>query len=293
MAMALGSPLDRRFGPLVLHHDKPLSVAWWACDKAALLKVYRGIEPLARRNRETQALALARRWGIAVPAVRVTGEEAGSCWALIDAVSGTDTPLASPGGVESFVQHMLRLTTALHGRTALGGPGAGWLPTHGNRLTNSGALLQQLSHRCRLQPWWPELAQALTTVDDAPCVYLHGDIKPEHFLPSGRVVHVVDWEAVARGPAVCDVVDAAFHAVRDLIYAQASPLPVDVIAQLPVTGPVAAWRLVCWLDRRRPGDLGLAPADGLRDLLAATTPDTAVRILARLITGLRAAGVPR
>ncbi|WP_328915009.1 MULTISPECIES: phosphotransferase [unclassified Streptomyces] len=268
-------------------------MTWWACGGEALLKVYRAIEPVERRNREAQALTLARSWGVSTPAVRAVGEEDGYCWVLVDAVGGAAARLSSRKSVEGFVQHTLRLTAVLRDRPALGGPGTGWLPARAGNLTNSGALLHQLSQRCRPKPWWPELCQSLTSVDDEECVHLHGDIKPEHFLRSGRSVHVVDWEAAARGPVVCDLADAAFHLIRDLVYAGPSPLPLDVIGRLPVTGPVAAWRLLRWLDRRRPGDLDLVPAQSLRDLTASPDPPGTVRVLARLITALRDAGVPR
>jgi aminoglycoside phosphotransferase (APT) family kinase protein len=289
----LGSDWQQRFGPLTLRHDKPLSATWWTCDGKAVLKVYRAIEPLERRNRETQALVLARGWGVLVPAVRATGAEDDVCWALVDAVSGTASPLASREDIEAFVQRTLWLTGILRRRRVLGGPGTGWLPVRGNRLTNSAALLDQLSKSCRSRAWWSELRQALSVLDDEECVYLHGDIKPEHFLCSGSAVHVVDWEAAARGPAVCDLVDAAFHVIRDLVYAGVSPLPIDAISQLPVTGPAAAWRLLRWLDRRSPGDLNLVPTEDLRDLMASPDPPSVVRTLDFLITGLRDAGVPR
>lgn len=277
----------------MLHHDKPLSVTWWACEGRALLKVYRSIEPLERRNREAQAVLLARDWGVPAPAVRAAGAEGGYCWALIDAVSGTASQVATREDVEGFVQRTFWLTGILRGHRVLGGPGTGWLPARGDRLTNSGALLDQLSEGCRSRAWWPELGQALTALDDEECVYLHGDIKPEHFLLSDRAVHVVDWEAAARGPAVCDLVDAAFHLIRDLVYSRISPLPFEVAGQLPVTGPAAAWRLVRWLDRRRPEDLSLISTESLCDLITSPDPTSVVRTLARLITALRDAGVPR
>lgn len=293
MSTAACADWQQRFGPLVPHHDKPLSATWWACDGEALLKVYRSIEPFERRNREVRALVLARTWGVPAPAVRAAGAEGGVCWALIDAVDGTASRLASREDVEAFVQRTLWLTALLRGRRVLGGPGAGWLPLRGGGLTNSAALLDQLSKRCRSRTWWPQLCQALAALDGEGCVYLHGDIKPEHFLRSGSTVHVVDWEAAARGPAVCDLVDAAFHAIRDLVYSGVSLLSIDVVAQLPVTGPAAAWRLLRWLDRRGTDDLDLVATEDLRDLMASPDPSSVVRIFALLITGLRDAGVPR
>jgi aminoglycoside phosphotransferase (APT) family kinase protein len=292
MRTTVGSGLEERFGPLVLRHDKPFSAMWQACGGEALLKVYRLIEPLERRNREAQALTVARGWGVPTPAVRASGEGDGFCWLLVDAVRGTAAPVTSRKDVCAFVQRTLWLTGILAGHPALGGPGDGWLPVRNGDMTNSGALLKQLSTRCRSASWWPALREALAALDDEECVHLHGDIKPEHFLASGRMISVVDWEAAARGPAVCDHADAVFHVVRDLVYAHITPLPVDVIGRLPVTGPVAAWRLLRWLDRRRSDDLSLISYEELRDLMSAAEPTDVVRHLARLVTALRNAGVP-
>lgn len=293
MTTAVGSSLEERFGPLVLRHDKPLSVMWQACGGEAVLKVYRLIDPLERRNREAQALTLARSWGVPTPAVRAAGEEDGLCWLLVDTVSGTQPRGTSRKDVRAFVQRTLWLTGILCSRAALGGPGDGWLPLRNGDLTNSGALQKQLSACCRSASWWPALREALADLDGEECVHLHGDIKPEHFLSSGSLISVVDWEAAARGPVVCDHADAAFHVVRDVVYARTSSPPFDVIGQLPVTGPVAAWRLLRWLDRRRLDDLSLVPDKDLYGLMSAAEPADVVRRLAHLVTGLRDAGVPR
>ena len=294
MTRAIGNSLSDRFGPLVSRHDKPFSAMWQACDGEALLKVYRLIDPLERRDREALALTVARRWGVPVPAVRAVGGEDGTSWLLVDALSGTASFANSPRDIAAFVQRTLWLTEVLSNHPAFEGPGDGWLPMRGDEPTNSGALLKQLSARCRSASWWPLLREALAELDDEDCVHLHGDIKPEHFVfaECGQV-SVVDWEAAARGPAVCDYVDAAFHVVRDLIYASACPLPLDVIGQLQVTGPVAAWRLVRWLDRRRSDDLSRISAKHVRNLIAPAEPTDVVRRMATLITDLRDAGVPR
>jgi hypothetical protein len=287
---AVGEALRRRFGPLVPMHDKPLSTMWGACGGEAVLKVYWRIAPAERRDREAQALALARGWGVPAPAVRESGSEEDYSWLLLDAVAitapqGTDT-------LRAFVQRTLALTVVLQQRPEPACAGPGWLSPEGSGQSNSDALLDQLSARCAGQAWWDRLSGSLATLNDEPPVYLHGDIKPEHFLDDGHAVHVVDWEAAARGPAACDGVDAAFHLLRDLIYTDRPAWPLDS-GRLPVTGPVAAWRFVRWLDRRRPDDLALVATTDLTGLIGAgDTPDV-LRRLAQLITVAREAGVPR
>jgi aminoglycoside phosphotransferase (APT) family kinase protein len=285
--------LRRRFGTLVPMHDKPLSLMWGACDGAAVLKVYRGLEPVERRDREAQALALARGWGIPAPAVRDAGAEEHYSWLLLDAV-GTASPLrAALDAIDCFVRRTLALTAALQRRPAPGGAGPGWLPRNRESQSNSQALLNQLSARCAERDWWTRLSDSLAPLDDEPTTYLHGDIKPEHFLDDGYAVHVVDWEAAARGPAVCDVADAAFHLIRDLVYADAPVLPLKSISRLPVSGSAAAWRVVRWLDRRGPDDLALITTAHMNSLIDAGDIRDVLHRLARLVTAAYKAGVPR
>ncbi|NJP43249.1 phosphotransferase [Actinacidiphila epipremni] len=293
MTATVGEALSHRFGPLIPLHDKPLSAMWRAYGDKAVLKVYRGIAPAERRNREAQALGLARGWGLPAPAVRDSGDEDGCCWLLLDAVgtAGSTAPPDDPVG--AFVQRTLTLTEALQQRPAPINPGPGWLPSGSSFPTNSHALLAQLSARCAQRPWWHRLSNALTSLNGEPIAYLHGDIKPEHFVDDGSAVHVVDWEAAARGPAVSDTADAAFHLIRDLIYGNRSVLPLDGIGLLPVNGPIAAWRLVLWLDRRRPDDLSLLTTADVNRLIRATSTADVLRRLSRLVTVAREARVPR
>jgi aminoglycoside phosphotransferase (APT) family kinase protein len=285
--------LRRRFGTLVPMHDKPLSLMWGACDGAAVLKIYRSLEPVERRDREAQALSLARGWGIPAPAVRDAGAEERYSWLLLDAV-GTASPLrATPDAIDGFVRRTVALTAALQRRPSPGSAGPGWLLHNRESQSNSQALLNQLSARCAERDWWSRLSESLAPLDHEPAVYLHGDIKPEHFLDDGRTVHVVDWEAAARGPAVCDPVDAAFHLVRDLVYADARMLHLKTISGLPVTGPAAAWRVVRWLDRRGPDDLALITTAHMNSLIDAGDTHDVLHRLARLITAAHMAGVPR
>lgn len=149
--------------------------------------------------------------------------------------------------------------------------------------------------RCRRHPWWEDLRAALAPLDQEPTVYLHGDIKSEHLLVDGETVHIVDWEASARGPAARDHAEIMFHLVRDLVYADIGPqrLPGDAIGRVPVTGAVFAWRVVQWLDRRRPGDIETMSLDDLQQLAHAPNSADAVQRLGRFIARSRSYGIPR
>jgi hypothetical protein len=281
--------------PLTLLHDKPLSTMWTAPARKALLKVYRQLEPRARRDREVDALALAGQWGLSVPAVRGIGDLGTSSWMLLDLVPGQPCRIGTADEVERYIWHAAALTSVLRTRSADLRPGNGWVQSRRDYMSHKEFLVDQLSPRCRAQTWWSALCNALSPLDEEQTVYLHGDIKPEHLLVGEDDVHVVDWEAAARGPAVCDTVHAVFHLLRDLVYSSVPPraVPVEIVSSIPVPGGVAAWRIVHWLDRRRPQDLNALTADALSALLTSVTAADVVNELVRLIAELRDHGVPR
>ncbi|MGW2057601.1 aminoglycoside phosphotransferase family protein [Streptomyces sp. NPDC001840] len=281
------------YGPAAV---KPNSITRWSLDGSSLLKVYRTITPHERRRREVHALRIAAGWGFSVPSVVSTGEYGAHPWAVFGAVPGKPCSIRTARGVQGFVRHVITATHQFHRGVAGLCPGSGWRWRPGDMLgSNRGFLLDQLSSRCRQLSWWHDLEDALVSCDELPTVYLHGDLKPEHLLFDGDRLHIVDWEASGRGPAMCDQADATFHVVRDLIYTAARPhrLPIGIVSQLGSTGPALAWRLVLWLDRRRAGDIHLIPARDLYQLAAEDDPAAACEQLVRLVSRLRTAGVPR
>jgi hypothetical protein len=288
-------PIWADFGPLELLHDKPLSTVWTAPSRKALLKIYQQIEPRARRDREVTALTLAKEWGVAVPAVCGTGNVAESSWALLDLIPAAPCPIGTASGVGAYIQHTAVLVSALQSRSVNLRPGNGWLQTRLDCASHREFLLGLLSTRCRTQPWWNALSDALSTLDGEKTVYLHGDIKPEHVLVGSDGAHVVDWEAAARGPASCDTVHAVFHLIRDLVYAAPPPtaVPIEQLSTFAVPAVVAAWRIVHWLDRRRPADLNALQPDTLHRLLTTATAAGVAYELTRVVADLRARGVPR
>jgi hypothetical protein len=172
----------------------------------------------------------------------------------------------------------------------------GWRQSYGEIPSgNRQFMLEQLTDRCRTYVWWKPLYARLLVVETDPTVYLHGDLKAEHFLVTDNEVHVVDWEACSRGPAVCDSADVVFHVLRDLLYDGhlVQPMTVTLLGRLGTPGAVLAWRLIRWADRRRAGDLALIPSRDLDELSLETNPVTACQRLTQLIVALRARGVPR
>ncbi|MEJ8650775.1 aminoglycoside phosphotransferase family protein [Streptomyces sp. MS1.AVA.3] len=275
---------------------KPFSVTGRSLDGRAIVKIYRGVQPMARRDREWHALQLAARLGLSVPDALASGLTHSNAWIVMRTVFGAPGSIGTEGDVESFIERV-RLTSGLLREHAEDlEPGPGWLPASGHRSrANSESLLDQLSSRCRQRPWWTGLESAVRPLDQEPVVYLHGDFKPEHFMDDGEELHVIDWEASARGPAQCDYADAVFHVLRDLAYEgdASRRLPIKVMSSLPVSGGVLAWRLVRWLDRRRPLDIDLITSRDIHDLAGTSTSTAGIRQLACLLGRFRSKGVPR
>ncbi|MGK5446373.1 phosphotransferase family protein [Streptomyces radiopugnans] len=286
---------DRRYGPFGPATVKPYSRTQRAADSGSLLKVYVGIDPEGRRQREAETVRCAARWGLSVSEVMATGRcEAGS-WSVFRMMPGVPCGVRTGRAVEEYIDHILGLTRRLHRCSPGLTPGSGWTGERGHPALQHHFLLDQLSPRCRLRPWWTALVEALQPLGSHPVVHLHGDLKPEHLLIDGHRLSVLDWEASARGPAVADHTDAAFHIVRDLLYAGVKPdrVPVDLITRLPFSGPVLAWRVLLWLDRRRPEDIDLITDRDVQRLTAQDRAPAAYTSLARTISALRIAGVPR
>ncbi|GAA4671333.1 aminoglycoside phosphotransferase family protein [Streptomyces youssoufiensis] len=282
-------------GPFGVAVRKPYSRTRFATDGSAVLKVYVGIDPEGRRRREATTVQRAALRGISVPAVLATGcDEAGS-WTVFRAVHGTPCSVATRKATEDYIGHVVAVSGMLQRPTAGATPGPGWAARADSPVSASQFLLDQFSARCRWMPWWAALREALHAVDAHPTVHLHGDLKPEHLLVGGGRLHVVDWEASACGPAVLDYTDVVFHLVRDLLYEGVAParIPVDLTDRLPFCGPVLAWRLLLWLDRRRTQDIDLVTTHDIVRLAAEEQAVSAYKSLAEIVAHLRAAGVPR
>jgi aminoglycoside phosphotransferase (APT) family kinase protein len=287
---AVTAELADRFGPLTAPMIKPYSLSLRTIDNKLLIKVYRGIDPTARQQRELDAVAIAPTLGVSVPEVLDHGHVSDVSWTafeILAAAAGTATPDSS------FLAQVGPVMAALH-RSAPGGAGPGWISDNSVGLTNREHLIRQLSVRAQSAPWWAAIAEGLRALDDEPAVYLHGDLKPEHLLTSTGGVWVVDWEASARGAAACDHADAIFHLLRDLIYTDQSTVDTAPVAASPVgLAPALAWRLTIWADRRRPADLDHLPHDVLATMAAGMEIPAAVEATAAVIRRMRRAGTPR
>ncbi|MEU3311565.1 aminoglycoside phosphotransferase family protein [Streptomyces sp. NPDC006662] len=280
------------FGPETL---KPYSRTRFTTDGSALLKVYVGIDPEGRRQREVATIERAALRGIPVPAVLATGNSAAGSWTAFRAVAGTPCSVRTRKATGNYIAHVVAVSGRLHRPVAGATPGPGWEARRTGAGSSRQFLLDQFSPRCRWLPWWAALSEALQPIDSHPIVHLHGDLKPEHLLVDGEHLSVVDWEASACGPAILDYTDVVFHLVRDLLYEGVPPgrIPVDLVTRLPFNGPVLAWRLLLWLDRRRTQDIDLVTTHDIYRLVTDDRAVSAYGSLTQAVSFLRASGVPR
>lgn len=283
------------YGPFDRATVKPYAMTQRAVDGGSLLKVYAVVDPEGRRHREADTIRRAAHWGLSVPEALATGRCDAGSWSVFRMLPGVPCGVHTDRAIEEYIDHVIRLTDRLHRSSLDLTPGSGWSGERGSPTTQPQFLLDQLSPRCRERPWWATLAEALQPLESHPVVYLHGDLKPEHLLVDDYQLSVVDWEASARGPAVADYADVVFHLVRDLLYGGLKPgrVPIDLMTRLPFSGPVLAWRLLLWLDRRRPQDIDLIAVRDVRRLAAEEHAPAAYTSLAEAVSAMRAAGVPR
>lgn len=286
---------ELRYGPFGSATVKPYAMTRRAVDGRSLLKIYAGIDPEGRRQREAETVRRAAHWNLSVPEVLATGRCDAGSWSVFRMLPGVQCGVSTDRAIDEYIDHVLGLTGRLHRSWPDLTPGSGWSSDRGSPATQYQFLLDQLSPRCQERPWWAALAEALQPLEAHPVVYLHGDLKPEHLLVDDHQLSVVDWEASARGPAIVDYADVAFHLVRDLLYGGVKPcrVPIDLVTRLPFSGPVLAWRLLLWLDRRRPQDIDLIAARDVHRLAAEDYASAAYASLGRAVSAMRAAGVPR
>lgn len=282
------------FGPFTLLDEKPFSRTFVNSKHTVFLKEYRGITPSLRQVREAIALSEAARLGVVVPNLLGAGATGNAAWTLLRHVSGQVGAVAPQSDLSSFVGRVVGLGRLLHLRALHTQPGPGWSPSAEDSWTNHAYLMGRFSPRTRAEPWWEDLSEAIEATDLGPVVYLHGDLKAEHFIVDHHRVAVVDWEACARGPACHDRADALFHALRDLLYLGwgLHQLPHGLLQRLQIPGPVMAHRVLLWLDRRPPHGMEAASRRNL-DRLMLAEPAEVSRCAADLLSAAMRQGVPR
>ncbi|SDH42330.1 Phosphotransferase enzyme family protein [Sinosporangium album] len=288
--------LSSRYGDWCTPVVKPFSLNFRNAEGSAILKIYRGIDPVRRQEREIQALSSAFKCGLKTPQVLEAERLGPDAWVLVTVVPGRPLTLGKSVDMEEYLHYVQALTRALADQQPPAAPGAGWGHNHDFHSTSE-YLTGMLSARARRTSWWLELCSKLADLDGAPLVHLHGDVKPEHILVEAGRMYVVDWEACARGPAVMDVADAVFHAVRDYQYDSVEGCVASALRALALTDhnmpPLLAWRVALWADRRRQLDIEGLPGQLMTELLTSVTAVDACTVLIRIVREMCKTGTPR
>lgn len=239
--------LERRFGELRATAPKPFSSHYWDRAGKILVKIYRGIEPSARQQREIEALTDAPGLGINVPMPLACGQHDGMAWTALTVVPGESITLRTDADARAYARVVRSVTEPLRTWTA-SGAGSGW---RGEPQRTSAFLEAQLSATLRRSAAWEPFEQSLRCLDGLPCVHLHGDLKPDHLILGDHGVYLVDWEACSRGPAVLDEVDVTFRVAREVVYAGLTvESPFEDMSGTEPHSAALSWRLALWLDRR-------------------------------------------
>jgi hypothetical protein len=116
----------QQYGPFRATTVKAFSITHRTVDGRSLLKIYRGVEPRARRDREVDALKLASQWSLSVPGLLAIGEQADTSWAVLSIVPGTQSSARTTSQIGAYIHRALALTVDLCRRVADLIPGSGW-----------------------------------------------------------------------------------------------------------------------------------------------------------------------
>ncbi|MBO0610696.1 phosphotransferase [Myceligenerans salitolerans] len=246
-------------------------------------KTYLRVRTTARLHAERAGITAARRVGLETPAIAQAGSSRTDSWIVLAAIPGESLSASSAEDLTEFVRVVRDVSLALD---RIPCAGAGWAPSSTRLLTPCAPSFQG-------RPWFPTLAEYLDKIDRLPVAALHGDLKPEHLIVGPARYAVIDWEGFDVGPVAVDHAHAAFHAVRDALLSELDPAVLAPLEDLNLVGPVLAWRLALWLDRRRPGDLGLLDITTVECLCRARTPTESLDAFIDTLGTLLAAGVPR
>src|SRR5699024_7237522 len=181
---AQGRPYPWRvpFGPFRLQHEKTHSRMLRSETGEVLLKEYLVIASEARQEREALAIAGAERLGVNVPKILGAGTTESTAWTLFQLLPGSPGSLRPGQSLINFVNQVVDLGTELHSRALDAAPGTGWFVSEKEEWTQREFLMSQFSPSASSRPWWSDLDRTLEATDLGPVVYLHGDLKAEHFI---------------------------------------------------------------------------------------------------------------
>jgi len=221
-----------------------MAVVWKDLTPGALLPGARlardGVA--ADGTRELRAYELLAGAGLGTPRLVAAVDEPGRAWLFVEAVRGArlehvGDPTAWEAAARWLARAHIELTARADALGAAAPPAADpaahacpprWQPPD---LDAAVARAGDPQRRRRIAELAPALAAACAQVTAAPPAVIHGELFPANVLIDGDRVCVLDWETIARGPALLDLAALTAGAWDDPdeplaeAYRQALPAP--------------------------------------------------------------------
>lgn len=221
-----------------------LTVVWKDLSPGALLpgaRLARGNGAPSDPSRELRAYELLEGSELGTPRRIAAVDEPGRTWLFLEAVHGARLEhVGDQGAWEAVARWLARAHGVLTARTAAPADAAAWPPAWIPPDTD--ALATRVPHLAA------PLAAARAWTDAAPLATIHGELYAANVLigDDGRVC-ALDWETIARGPALLDL--AALTAGR--WDEPGEPLAEAYRQALPDTPPPPRERFLAELDNAR------------------------------------------
>lgn len=232
-----------------------MAVVWKELTPGALLpgaRAARGAGAAADPARELRAYELLAGVGLGTPGLVAAVDESERTWLFLEAVRGTR--LEHVGDADAWAataRWLARAHVVLTARAdALAADPAAptwppaWTPPDADALAASAADPQRGR---RIAALAPALAAARERLAAAPPTVIHGELYAANVLIDGARVCAIDWETIARGPALLDLATLTAGAWEDpdepLAEAYRQALP-DPPPHAPFHADLAAARLL-------------------------------------------------
>jgi Ser/Thr protein kinase RdoA (MazF antagonist) len=162
-------------------------------------------------ERELRAYDLLDRAGIGAPVRYAAVREVSRAWLALERVAGERLDQCGDAGAWEATARWL---AGAHRRLAVLADAAIWLPAW--RPPDVELLVEQAAaraagmaaanrERARRLALAEPLARARARVAALPAVVIHGELYPANVLIAGTRVCALDWETIARGPALLDL----------------------------------------------------------------------------------------
>lgn len=186
-----------------------MTVMWKDLTPGALL-------PSARLARDGAALDPARELRayelldgaeLGTPRLIASVEEPGRTWLFLEAVRGARLEhVGNPGAWDAVADWLARAHVELTARASDPTWPPAWTPPDLDALAARDPRIAALA---------PALAAAAARLANAPPAVIHGELFPANVLIDGERVCVLDWETIARGPALLDLATLTAGAWED------------------------------------------------------------------------------